>query len=145
MGEKIVPTIAVILLNEESVLLIRHGENAKQQTGVYSLPGGVVESGETHVQAAVRELLEETSLQANPADLIEIPKFYSARIVRKNETKVYSMKAFFCQRWVGKKVKGVAGETYPEWVKIADLNSIPLLPNILDAVGEAQRLFKHAA
>jgi ADP-ribose pyrophosphatase YjhB (NUDIX family) len=136
MADKVVPTIAVIIYKGNEVLLIRHGEKANQQTGVYSLPGGVVESNENHIQAAIRELMEETHLKTTPDDLIEIPKYYSARIERKNETKVYSMRAYVCNKYSGNKVIGIEDETFPEWKKIEDLPNLNLLPNIREAVKE---------
>lgn len=140
MEEKIVPTIAVILYRGDEVLLIRHGEKANQQTGIYSLPGGVVEEKETHIEASLREFKEETNLITTADDLIEIKKYYSARIERKNETKIYSMRAYVCKKYSGEDMHGLEGATYPEWKKISGLDKINLLPNILEAVNEGLKI-----
>ena len=136
MKNKPTQTTAVIIYKDNKVLLIRHGKKANQQTGVYSLPGGVVEPNETNINAAVRELSEETNLKAMPEDLIEIPKYYSARIERKNETKTYSMRAYVCKKYSKNIINGIDDETYPEWKNISELDKINLLPNIKEAVRE---------
>jgi len=50
------------------LLLIRRGTPPGQ--GLWSLPGGRVEPGETDFSAVVRELLEETNLHVRPGDLV---------------------------------------------------------------------------
>jgi 8-oxo-dGTP diphosphatase len=51
---------AVVLDPEEGLLLIRRGH--EPHTGLWSLPGGRVEEGETLQQAVRREVFEETGL-----------------------------------------------------------------------------------
>jgi 8-oxo-dGTP diphosphatase len=60
--------IGVVLLRGEEVLLIRRGK--PPGIGVWSLPGGGQELGETAEAAARRELLEETGLTAGALRLI---------------------------------------------------------------------------
>jgi 8-oxo-dGTP diphosphatase len=50
------------------LLLVRRGRPPGQ--GLWSLPGGRVEAGETDAAAVVRELLEETGLQVQPGKLV---------------------------------------------------------------------------
>jgi ADP-ribose pyrophosphatase YjhB (NUDIX family) len=68
------PTLAVsaILLapDDGRVLLIQRGKPPGE--GLWSLPGGRVEPGETIAEAVARELLEETGLVAEPIALVEI-------------------------------------------------------------------------
>ena len=55
-------TVDIIILNEEKVLLIRRGGHPC--IGRLAFPGGFVEPEEDVYQAAVRELSEETKLEA---------------------------------------------------------------------------------
>lgn len=57
-----------ILLNGTRVLAIKR----RYYPIGYALPGGMVENNETPKQAAARELLEETGLQAEPSSLTRI-------------------------------------------------------------------------
>ncbi|MEP3629264.1 MAG: NUDIX domain-containing protein [Hyphomicrobiales bacterium] len=61
--------VSCLLLCEDSALLI---QRAKQPAkGLWSLPGGKVEWGETLEEAARRELLEETALIADDLEFSE--------------------------------------------------------------------------
>ena len=59
--------IGVCLLRPGHVLLIRRAK--PPNAGAWSLPGGAQNLGETAEQAARRELLEETGLEAGPLHL----------------------------------------------------------------------------
>ena len=64
------PGVAAVILGPEGVLLQRREDN-----GLWGLPGGSVEPGESVTQAVVREVCEETGLEVEPIRLIGV---YSA-------------------------------------------------------------------
>lgn len=64
------PTAGVVCLRGREVLLIKRGNPPRQ--GQWSLPGGRIEWGETTEAAALRELAEETGVQAELLGLIDV-------------------------------------------------------------------------
>jgi 8-oxo-dGTP diphosphatase len=106
-----IPTVGAVLLRDGKVLLIRHGEKAGQLTGVYGLPGGKVELGETHLQTAVRECKEETGLDVLESDMIELPEKYQATFERKDGINTFSFTVFLCRSFQGEIVS--SEETHP--------------------------------
>lgn len=65
-----VPAVGVVCLRGDEVLLIRRG--TPPRLGEWSLPGGRIEPGERAVDAALRELREETGVEARILGLIDV-------------------------------------------------------------------------
>ena len=65
-----VPAVGVVCLKGDEVLLIRRG--TAPRIGQWSLPGGRIEPGERAVDAALRELREETGVSARILGLIDV-------------------------------------------------------------------------
>jgi 8-oxo-dGTP pyrophosphatase MutT (NUDIX family) len=64
---------AVVLDDAERVLLLQVGELGNPEFGTaWELPGGGIEAGETHAQAIIRELREETGIVVT-GELIQEP------------------------------------------------------------------------
>ena len=64
------PCVGVVCLRGDEVLLIRRGRPPRQ--GEWSLPGGRIEPGERAVKAALRELREETGVEAEIVGLVDV-------------------------------------------------------------------------
>ena len=61
MEPRRVPCVGAVVRDEEGrLLLVRRGTEPGR--GLWSVPGGRVEPGETHPEAAAREVLEETGI-----------------------------------------------------------------------------------
>ena len=62
--------VGAIIIEDHRVVLVKRGH--PPLAGEWSIPGGVLEVGETLRQAGVREALEETGLTVEPADLLGV-------------------------------------------------------------------------
>ena len=60
----------MVCFRGDQVLLIKRGKAPR--LGEWSIPGGHVEWGETTAEAAMREVMEETGIEAEALDLIEV-------------------------------------------------------------------------
>ena len=83
--------VGIVVWRDEEVLLIKRGKAPFK--GQWSIPGGTLEFGETLHQAALRELMEETSVTAEIAGLIDVYESIS-------ETAHYVM-IDYVARWTG--------------------------------------------
>jgi 8-oxo-dGTP diphosphatase len=68
MGRVVACAGAVVRRNDGRILVIQRGHAPSQ--GLWSIPGGRVEAGETLAEAARREVLEETGLAVEVAGLL---------------------------------------------------------------------------
>ncbi|MGA7433415.1 MAG: NUDIX hydrolase [Xanthobacteraceae bacterium] len=60
--------VSAAIFRGGKVLIVRRGRAPAK--GIYTLPGGGVELGETLEQAVIREVREETSLDIEPVELV---------------------------------------------------------------------------
>jgi ADP-ribose pyrophosphatase YjhB (NUDIX family) len=124
--------VSAAIYRDGRILVVRRARAPGRD--LFSLPGGVVEAGETLAEAVAREVLEETGLTVEPVQLAG----YREVIVRDTEGRVerhFVILPFAC-RWR-------AGEASPSdevaearWVKpgeIADLKTTTGLAEIVAA------------
>jgi len=121
-------TVGVLIFRPNEVLLVKHGVSADHLTNAHGLPAGRMEENESELSCAIRELKEETGLNARVEHLQPLPKNYYATIERKNGKAQFSLKVFVCTRYSGELTK--SDETAPLWIQIADLDQYILLPNM---------------
>ena len=62
--------MGALIFRRGSILLVERGRNPLK--GYWSLPGGLVESGEKLEDAVKREILEETGLRIKPVSIFEV-------------------------------------------------------------------------
>jgi 8-oxo-dGTP diphosphatase len=62
--------VGALVFNRGKILLVERGKEPLR--GYWSLPGGVLETGETLEQGVIREVREETGLEVKPLKILEI-------------------------------------------------------------------------
>ena len=69
MSGTVIPCVGAVIKDEQGrLLLIKRGH--EPGAGLWSLPGGRIEPGETDAEALVREMREETGLEVEPGRLL---------------------------------------------------------------------------
>ncbi|MDP3957045.1 MAG: NUDIX hydrolase [bacterium] len=141
--QKTIATVGVVVFKNddpESVCLVEHLAGAHHMTGTYGLPAGKIELGETPLNAAVREMREETGLVATSEDMLFLKRYF-AEIEQKDGVKKFSWDVFVCREYSGDFKE--SEETKPQWVRLEDFVKINrFLPNVKNAVEEAQQIIE---
>ena len=99
-----------VIIDQGRALLIRRG--SEPLLGEWSIPGGMLELGETLEQGVARELLEETGLTVSVIELIEVfDRIYvestpGATDIRKGPRFHYVIVDYLCERVGGQAAAG---------------------------------------
>jgi len=127
--------VSAAILRDGKVLVVRRA-NAPAN-GLFSLPGGVVEAGETLVEAVTREVMEETALTIEPLSLAG----YRETIVRDDDDKVLRHFVIlpFAACWLSG--EPMLNEELSEWrwvepSEVASMQTTPGLSAIVDSAVE---------
>jgi len=114
--------VGAVIVENGRALVVRRGTEPLK--GEWSIPGGVVELGETLRQAAVREAKEETGLEVEAGEVLEVVD----RIMRDSEYKVqyhYVLVDFLCRRVSGEARPG-ADASELRWITTRELEGFPI-------------------
>jgi 8-oxo-dGTP diphosphatase len=120
---------AVIVDGERAVIVRRAHEPLK---GEWSIPGGMLELGETLRSGVTREALEETGLTIEPGEVLEVLD----RIVRDPQGRTqfhYVLIDFLCRR--------ISGELHPggdadevRWISSAELKQFRVADSVANVI-----------
>jgi len=116
---------------EGKVLLV---QRAKPPLGLWSLPGGHVELGETAVAAAERELLEESGMTA---DITEFVGLYE--IILERPLFHYAI-ACYGGMWRSGEARASSDALDVRWVAPEELDSLDFAPKAREAIARARTL-----
>jgi 8-oxo-dGTP diphosphatase len=133
--------VSAAIVRAGRVLVVRRARLPAE--GLFSLPGGVVEIGETLMQAVTREVREETSLTIEPVGLAG----FRETITRDRDDRVerHFVILPFAARWL-------AGEpclneelSEARWLAPPELAGLPTTPGLAEIVAAAFRLLGASA
>lgn len=114
--------VGAVIVNRGRVLLVQRGREPLK--GKWSLPGGMLELGESLHEGVIREVKEETGLRVEPIELIELLD----RIVREETSggerirHHYVIADYLC-RVVGGSLNAASDADAVRWVQRAEWNS----------------------
>lgn len=128
--------VSACVWRDGRALIIQRGK--PPLPGLWSLPGGHVEAGETVAAAASRELEEETGVTAELSHLVGI-----FDLIRRDAAGNISMHyaiACFTGPWCGGEARPASDAMAVLWVDPRELGQYRFTPNVVDAIGAARRL-----
>jgi 8-oxo-dGTP diphosphatase len=125
--------VSAAIVRDGKVLVVRRARNPA--LSLYTLPGGVVETGETLLQAVVREVREETALTIEPVALAG----HREAIVRDAQGQVERHFVILCfaARWLAG--EPVLNEELDDarWLDPAELSSLRTTEGLAEIVAAA--------
>src|SRR4051812_22955236 len=113
---------AVVRDDAGRLLIVRRGR--EPGAGLWSLPGGRIEPGETPQTAAAREVHEETGLDVEVGDVL------ITAVVGGGAFRVQD----FAARIIGGQLRAGDDAVEVRWADDDDLLALPLTPGLLDAL-----------
>jgi ADP-ribose pyrophosphatase YjhB (NUDIX family) len=122
--------VGAVIVQKNRVLLIRRG--TPPLLGEWSLPGGVLECGETLREAVVREAREETGLVVESSEMLGVYE----RVIRDDEGRVryhYVLIDFLCRPLSGDPKAGSDAEDV-RWFTREELPALNLAYDANDVV-----------
>lgn len=132
------PIIGVggVVVQEGRVLLVRRGRAPLE--GEWSIPGGALEVGETLHDGLRREMLEETGLEVQPTEVLEVLD----RIIHDEERRVryhYVLVDYLCTLVRGPAC-AASDAAECRWARPAELSGYHLRPETLRVLEKALEL-----
>jgi ADP-ribose pyrophosphatase YjhB (NUDIX family) len=128
--------VSACVWRDGRVLIVRRGK--PPITGIWSLPGGRVEPGETLRDAAARELQEETGVSADLQHLVDV-----AEVIRRDgdgELTYHYAIACFTGPWIAGDGRAASDASDVQWISPDDLEGIDFTPGTAEVVRRARRM-----
>jgi ADP-ribose pyrophosphatase YjhB (NUDIX family) len=122
--------VGAIIIEAGRVVLVKRGH--PPLAGEWSIPGGVLEVGETLRQAAVREAFEETGLEVEPADLLGV----FDRVLRDQAGRTqyhYVLIDFLCRRISGEP-RGAGDAAEARWFTREEVAGLSLAKDTAEVI-----------
>jgi ADP-ribose pyrophosphatase YjhB (NUDIX family) len=125
-----------IVLNEGKVLLVKRGKQPGY--GKWSIPGGMVELGETLSEAIKREVLEECGIEIELADVVAVLE----RVIRREDERVryHYVLVDFLGYWKGGDLQPASDILEARWADPAEMETLEMTERTQQVVYEVMGL-----
>jgi ADP-ribose pyrophosphatase YjhB (NUDIX family) len=127
--------IGALIFDGDSILLAERGHEPLK--GWWSLPGGILETGETLLNGIKREVREETGLEVEPEAIFEI--FERIMPDAEGRTEYHYVLIDYTCRVIGGALEAGSDVSHAVWVREEDLVAYQITEGTLAVV---QRAFK---
>ena len=126
MSGSVIPCVGAVVTDEQGrLLLIKRGH--EPGAGLWSIPGGRIEPGETDTEALVREMFEETGLVVEVGPLI-------GRVQRPGLAGAVIDIADYAATVTGGMLRPGDDAADARWVNIADLARMEITEGLIEAL-----------
>lgn len=125
--------VSAAIIRDGRVLLVRRAQAPAQ--GLYTLPGGVVEAGETLLEAVAREVREETALAIEPVALAGHREYILRD--RANRVERHFVILAFAARWVAGEPRLNAELAEARWLRPSELAGLAITEGLAEIVAAA--------
>ncbi len=126
MSGSVIPCVGAVIKDDQGrLLLIKRGH--APGAGLWSLPGGRIEPGETDAEALVREMREETGLVIDPGQLIGTVR----RPAR--DGAVFDIRDY-AATVTGGTLRPGDDAADARWVAASELESLPITEGLVEAL-----------
>lgn len=128
--------VGAVILHEDKVLLVRRGKSPS--FGKWSLPGGLVELGETTAEAIAREIIEECGIKIRVVDVAGV----ITRVVRDDDSRIRYHYVLVDYLAYPDSTDVVAGSDAAEarWFEIERVVELDTTQGLLDMIRRAEAL-----
>jgi len=129
--------LGAVLFRQDQVLLVKRGKDPG--SGIWTLPGGLLEVGETVTEGTAREVMEECGLQVEVLDLVDAVE----RILTDQAGQVeyhYVILDFLARRKAGEVAPG-SDVTDVRWVREAALGDYQVSPETRRVISKAREMW----
>ena len=112
--------VGAVIVKNDQILVVRRANPPLQ--GQWSIPGGLVDTGETTREAVIREIREETTLNIEPVELVEVFE----RILRDSDSRVqyhFVVIDYLCRLVSGEPHAGTDVSEI-RWARFEELNGL---------------------
>ena len=128
-----------IVFDGDRVLLAKRGQEPGK--GTWTLPGGVVELGETLEEAVKREILEEVSIEIRVCGLVKLVN----RIVRESErVRYHYVIVDFWGYPVSGQLRASSDCSDARYVPLDEIRELGLHPEVVEAISTAAEMRRNA-
>jgi len=127
--------VGAIVMRGDSVLLVKR--NKEPSKGMWSIPGGLVEIGETVKDALRREVMEECGIEIEPTELFEVVDAVNRD--DKGRVRFHYIIVDFLSGWRGGDLAAGSDVADARWTPLGELQGLNMTESARAVINKAVR------